>query len=437
MKNRIIQIISIFREFIRSPYFGFVQGHSYLSKNELFQLKEFVGESNVSIIEEFESEFAKLIGNGEAISYATGRMGFFDLMRILGIRNGDEVIILGATCSVMVNAVLRTGATPVFSDIDPDTFGSSTNSIQHCITERTRMIVAQHSFGIPCDIIPIVELARSKNIFLLEDCALTLGSKVDGIVVGNFGDAALFSTDHSKPINTLTGGLIYTRNAELANYLRHSQISCPDLPKLKQQALWRRLLIERKYCISERYGRMGMIDLFKLLKNKLFHTQDPFLSDECGVRLYSDYPYPAKLPAFLAALGIMEVKRWSTVMSERKELLRILLEVANSEPTNFRVPKAYTNEHFKIIPLRFAWSQPDGANVRNMISDFVHTPWTWFMQPIIATNEPLESFGYHSGTCPISERIGPDMINVPCNIDYNKFTLILKLLQKAITPIEK
>jgi len=430
MRNRINQMREILRQSSRSPYFGFIHGHAHLSKEELFQLKKLVGQSTIGIVADFESEFAKLVGNGEAISYATGRMGFFDLMRIHGIGNGDEVIVLGATCSVMANAVLRTGATPVYSDIDPETFGSDAKTIEPCITPHTRMIVAQHSFGIPCDIEPIVELARSRKIFLLEDCALTLGSKVDGTVVGNFGDAALFSTDHSKPLNTLTGGLIYTRNAELASQLRHSQSSCLDLPKAIQQALWQRLLIERHYCTPERYGRMGLIDLFASIKKKLFRTQDPFLSDECGVKLRSGYPYPAKLPTFLATLGIIEVKRWPAVMLERKALLQRLIEVTDNNSTNSWLPKSYKNKHIDIVPLRLAWSKPDGAKVRKMISHFVHIPWTWFMQPIIATNESLENFEYRSGSCPVSERIGPGMVNIPCNIYPKKSDEMIKLFQE-------
>ena len=69
---------------------------------------------------------------------------------------------------------------------------------------------------------PIVELATNNSIFLLEDCALTLGSSIDGVVCGNFGDAALFSTDHSKPLNTLTGGFIYTKDSELFKKIKNA-----------------------------------------------------------------------------------------------------------------------------------------------------------------------------------------------------------------------
>ena len=137
-------------------------------------------------------------------------MGFYVLMKSLGVSSGDEILFTAATCSTMINAALRIGATPIYADIDPNTFGSDPNDIEKKITHKTKIIVAQHSFGIPCDITAIKKISVSNNIFLFEDCALTLGSRVNGITVGNFGDAALFSTDHSKPINTMIGGLIYT-----------------------------------------------------------------------------------------------------------------------------------------------------------------------------------------------------------------------------------
>ena len=176
MKKRIRQVLNGIHLALQKPYFSFIHGHSYLRKEDLKQIKLLVGLESDEVITDFEIKFAKLVGEGEAVSYAAARMGFYELMRHLRITKDDEIILLGATCSVMVNAVIRVGATPIFSDIDPETYGSSALEIVKHITQRTKMIVAQHSFGIPCDIEPIVDLARSKGIFLLEDYAITLGS---------------------------------------------------------------------------------------------------------------------------------------------------------------------------------------------------------------------------------------------------------------------
>lgn len=77
-------------------------------------------------------------------------MGFYALMKILGIGPGDDVIVRGATCAVMVNAILRTGATPVFADIDPETFGSSEQHIERCITPRNRIAEMPSASFVSC-----------------------------------------------------------------------------------------------------------------------------------------------------------------------------------------------------------------------------------------------------------------------------------------------
>jgi len=434
--SKIRTLIRILSQGLQSPYFGFVQGHSYLSNNELKQIKSYLSQPDESLVTEFEFQFARLIGSGEAISFASGRMGFYAVMKTLGVTAGDEVVLLGATCSVMVNAVLRIGATPIFSDVDPNTFGSSAFHIEQCLTPKTRLIVAQHSFGILCEIEPIVALAKSRNIFILEDCALTLDSTVNGISVGNFSNAALFSTDHSKPINTLTGGLIYTRNSDLASRLRAEQSRTPNLPISKQQALWRRFLLERKYCCPSKCGQMELIDVVSGVQSKLFKQTAPFLSEDFQTTPSSTYPYPAKLPIFLAAIGLQELKRWPQVSTERKQLLIDLLEIAVSSSLKPYLPKAYFDKNLDIIPLRFAWTQPNGDLTRNQLSHFINVSWTWFLQPIIATKESLENFGYHQGTCPISERLGLNMVNLPCNLALNDSKQLVRLFQSNLSQSE-
>ena len=423
------QVLRLIQQALQPYYFGFIQGHAHLDLIDSQQIGRLVGLKDDAIVADFERQFAKLVGTGESVAFATARMGFYSLMRLMGVGKGDEVILLGATCAVMANAILRTGATPVFSDIDPDTFGSSSQSIIDCVTPFTRMIVAQHSFGIPCNIEAIVKFAKSKNIFLLEDCALTLGSRVNGLTVGNFGDAALFSTDHSKPLNTLTGGLIYTKSAKLAERLRLLQTSCPDLSVVRQKALYRRFLLEANYCVPSRYGRLDLMDIFSLIWKRLVHAEGDFLVDDFGEAGTAPYPYPAKIPTFLAAVGLIEIKRWEMVSNERISILRLLLDVLGESKSGAYLPAAYRNTTLHIVPLRLAWSEPGGGNIRSSIRNFISISWTWFMEPVIGAKQPLRSLGYSIGKCPISERIGPDMVNLPCNFDRRDVDKLIFRLQ--------
>lgn len=109
------------------PYMiGFVQGHSYLTQQKILYIKQALNSdiNNKDIVRDYEQHMSNHIGNGYGISFASGRMAFYAILKTMNIGKGDEVILPAFTCSVMPNAIWRTGATPVFADIDPETFGS-------------------------------------------------------------------------------------------------------------------------------------------------------------------------------------------------------------------------------------------------------------------------------------------------------------------------
>jgi perosamine synthetase len=431
LMGKLRKIASVAAKACRSPFYGFIEGHSELTSRELAEIGALVGKGQLDVVTVYEEKFASLVGNGECVAFAAGRMGFFAIMQLLGIGAGDEVILPGATCSVMVNAVLRVGAIPVYADIDRETLGSSPSSITKCITAKTRLIVAQHSFGIPCDIAPIREIASSRGIFLLEDCALTLGSEVNGVAVGNFGDAALFSTDHTKPLNTLIGGLIYSRDGSLISKLRHFRDACPDLPVDRQKALWRRLRFERLVCRPDRHGWFGLLDAASGVANSVTGKGGAFLTDDFRSLPGSRYPYPARLPAFIARLGLTQAEDWEKKKQLRKDILRQILSVVEASPMRHCISPAYRDLRLDIVPLRFAWVA-DEPGSRNHFSAYIDTSWTWFMQPIVATNEPLSNFGYRAGCCPISEDVGLSVVNVPCNVRQDHVSGLMKLLSETI-----
>ena len=434
IKRRIGQIYGLVQGFFKVKYLGFIKGHSYLRPDEIAGLRKYVGVADDDLVERYEQEFSNLIGDGDCIAYATARMGFFDLMRSIGVGKNpnDEVVLLGFTCAVMVNAVHRVGAKPTFSDVDPNTFGSSLAAIEAVVSKNTRMVVAQHSFGIPCEIEPIAAFCAEKNIFLLEDCALSLGSKWRGKTLGNFGDAALFSTDHTKPINTLSGGLIYTRNVDLANNLYKSKELCESLSSEREEALWKRFLFEQKNCTPSRFGRVGLFDFLFAIQKKIFGRRDDFLEEDSGLGGGSSYPYPAKLPPFLAALGLIEVSRWHETAKFRKLLLSNILRLLKKFPVGAYLPNSYLDVNSEIVPLRIAWVEPDHDKVSKILSKRIHIAWTWFKAPIIATNESIENMGYKFGSCPNSEKVGPQMINLPCNLSASGGDILVKALELSL-----
>ena len=409
-------------------YFGFIDAHDYLDSHQKLKLKKMIFYEDEKIVRNFESQFSSLVGEGSSCSFASGRMAFYVLMQTLGVGKGDEVIINGATRSVMVNAIIRIKATPIYSDIDPNTLGSSFDEIKKCITSRTKIVVAQHSFGIPCDIHIIKELCITKNIFLLEDSALALGSAINNQLVGSFGDAALFSTDHTKPINTFNGGLLYTSNCALYQKIKFIRDSSKCLSISKKISIFNRILLEGRWIHPRKFGSFQIIDAFKIILTKMGEKVTPYLDKDSGFEVYQhdDYPYPAKFPSFLAELGLMELQRWKCVSKERVENLKAYIAYFERKNLSQNLPSAYFDTSRKIVPLRIAWSQVDGLTMRGKMRYFIQVSWIWFTEPIISTTAPLCKMMYNEGDCPISEKIGANIINLPTSIPCSEVEYILK-----------
>ena len=391
--------------------YSFAQGLPALA--DIHDARDHVGHEDVAVVRDFESSFAHLIGSGDAVAFAAGRMGFFALMQSRGIGPGDEVILPGYTCAVMPNAVMRVGATPIYSDVSPTTFGSSAEFIEPLITSKTRMIVAQHSFGYPCEIGPIAELARRCGIFLLEDCATTLGSTVDGQPVGTFGDAALFSTDHTKPLATHTGGLIYSSNPSAVDDLRAEQAGSGEISAAQQSVMWKRMAREGRHRTPSGQLRLFAADTARgLLRSQSLSSA--FLSEDFASTTGADsYPYPARLPSFLARIGLSQIAAWPQRAEARRRSLGMLLSALADSSAHAHLPRVLDDPRVSITPLRLAWSQPDGGQGRQRLRTRIATEGTWFRSPISVSADPLDAYGYSSGACPESERLGPGMINIP------------------------
>ncbi|QWD34019.1 hypothetical protein G6676_01740 [Polynucleobacter paneuropaeus] len=426
-------LISLFQK----NQFGFISGHGYLSPNQLLELNEMLTNPNqLAIINEsYENKFAEVVGNGRAISFASARMAFYVLMDELGIDEGDEVLLTGFTCAVMSNAVLRRGAKPIYADVDDRSYGSSIESIQKLVTQKTKIIVAQHTFGIPCEIAKIVDFGRKNNIFILEDCALSFDSLVDGAKLGNWGDAAIFSTDHTKPINTMIGGILYSQNLDLLKKIKSKTSDIPTLSKQHQKNLLRRIKFEGKYYVPSKYPRLPFYELlyriaslFSLNKAPTFLDQDTGVPD-VNLNNTQDYPYPASLPSFLALLGIYEIEKWSAQRSLRVLILKKILNLFLETGYGSSVPEVYFDLNREIVPLRFIFSGSRKTLSFEALNKVVDTRWIWFKQPVIGAKNGLESLGYITGSCLVSEDICRQIVNLPCNFDESYLEMFIDSLR--------
>ena len=168
---------------------------------------------------EFENLFQKFTKSKYAISVSSCTAGLFLLYYVLGIKKNDEIIVSSQTHAATALSFSALGAKPIFVDSEPKTGNIDFSKIKKLITKKTKAISIVHYLGFAAEIKKIAKIAKENNLFLIEDCALALGTKVNNKHVGLFGDAGVFSFYPIKHITTAEGGMIITNNGKLARKL--------------------------------------------------------------------------------------------------------------------------------------------------------------------------------------------------------------------------
>jgi len=171
-------------------------------------------------IEEFENSFAEFHSVQHAISASFGRMAFYYILRALELPPESEIIFPALTFWVVPEIARRAGFKPVFVDVDARTFNLDPARIEAASTDRTRAIVPTHLYGQPCRMSEIMRVAETHNLMVVEDCAQAAGARYRGSRVGTFGDAAFFSFQMLKGINTYGGGMALTNDSSIAAKVR-------------------------------------------------------------------------------------------------------------------------------------------------------------------------------------------------------------------------
>ena len=165
---------------------------------------------------EFEKEFAAFTGCSHAIALANGTVALELALYALGVGPGDEVITTCRTFIASASCIVMRGATPVLADVDPVSQNITAQTIRPLITPRTKAVIAVHLAGWPCDMDPIMALAREHGLKVIEDCAQCHGASYRGRPVGSLGDLAAFSFCQDKIMTTAgEGGMLTTSDEEL------------------------------------------------------------------------------------------------------------------------------------------------------------------------------------------------------------------------------
>lgn len=192
-----------------------------LGDEEMLRLAEAIESGTLTstkgvFVKQLENRFATYASATFAYACSSGTAALHTALAAVDPEPGDEVVTTSITDMGALTPILYQSAVPVFADVDPRTYNVTAETIEAVLSERTKAIMVTHLFGNPCRMGPIMELARARNIPVIEDCAQAFGATWDGQMVGSLGDIGCFSLQQGKHITTGEGGLVVSSDEHLA-----------------------------------------------------------------------------------------------------------------------------------------------------------------------------------------------------------------------------
>jgi len=365
-------------------------------------------------IAEYEQALSDYYGGLHAITFGGGRMALYAILKAMRLREGDEVILPGYTCIVTPNAIHYAGLVPVYVDVSRGDFNMMPEAVEKAITCRTRVILAQHTFGIACDMDALGDISRRHGIPIVEDGAHAIGARRDGRLLGHYGYASFYSTEGSKMFSTERGGFALTSDGDLARCLRTIQRESPFRSEAGERACLLRWCYRAAFMRSMALSpRVEVVEAvlhklrFRRFQEMLNYSQKDYADEIAGRRLV---PYPARLPNLMAYAGLLQVRRLEEDLTHRRALAVFLEE---------RLPslgaKVAPYDHRRVAPswVRFPFVVEDRAAWAATMRAAHLVPGVWLDDPIHPKGSDWRQAGYVRGSCPNGEYLGEHILNVP------------------------
>ena len=316
------------------------------------------------LVESFEQQFANYVGAVECVACNSGTDALYLALRALEIGPGDEVITTPFTFIATAEVITAVGATPVFIDIDAQTFNLDVTQIAAAITDKTRAIMPVHLFGQPVDMSTVMSIAQAHNIVLIEDCAQATGAQWQGKKVGSIGHIGCFSFFPTKNLGACgDGGAVVTNDESIAASIR----------KLREHGM------ASRYC----HEATGINSRLDALQAAILQIKLPYL------------------------------ERWNDA---RREVAAYYNQLLNPVP-GVVIPQEIAGGHsvwnqytIRLTKDRSSSNYRDEVRRRLQqlgISSMVYYPLALHLQPV------YKILGYQAGQLPITEQICHEVLSLP------------------------
>ncbi len=353
-------------------------------------------------IEAAEKKLDAYFGNDyHAVTFDSGRSALYAALKAIGVGEGDEVIVQAFTCVVVVNAIKRAGATPVYIDID-ESYNLDQSLLERHLHPNTKAIIVQHTFGTPAQIESIIAIARKHGVSVIEDCAHSLGVRYKNQLLGTFGDISMLSFGTDKIISCVRGGAIVTKSSTLLNECKELQKTLPytSTKNILQQLVYLSIFLVGKLT----YG-IGVGKWFLYAAKKLGITAK--IIDDCEKQGIWPTNYPSRLPNALAHILSDQIDEIDEVNEHRRKIAtRYHDEIKNSTILKPDLLDATT-------PLRYPIQMQNSKEFMRRAKEKGILLGDWYRTLVAPIDVNTKVTDYVKGSCPNAERAVTDVVNLP------------------------
>jgi dTDP-4-amino-4,6-dideoxygalactose transaminase len=359
-----------------------------------------------------------------------GRVALYAILKALEIKEGEEVILPAFTCVVVANPILYLKAKPVYVDIDPKTFNIDLNQLEKKITPKTKIILAQNTFGLSADLDPIIEIAKKRNIWVVEDCAHGFGGTYKGRKNGTVADAAFFSTQWNKPFSTGLGGIAVTTNPQIAKKLEDLEKKAIR-PSLKEELTLKFLIWLRENILTPNiywyalkiYRKLSQLNLI-LGSSQGYELERP-VEPPNFLKGFSETQAKEGLKFFKKINGKYKI---DLIIEHRRKIAKIYKEIL--QDLGFEPP--YEPPYALHTYLKFPLLVKDRKKFFQLAEEHKIELGDWFLSPLHPIQDNLELWGYKWGENPIAEFASQHIVNLPTHekIDEDCVNKIYEFLKK-------
>lgn len=358
--------------------------------------------------DEVEKKLRAYLPVGDVICFDSGRTALYFAIKYLNLRSGQEVLVQAYTCVVVINSIKAAGGTPVYVDIDND-FNMNTADAASKISDRTRAIIIQHTFGAAATGLDnLLGIARRHGLFIIEDCAHSLGATDKGRKLGTVGDVAVFSFGSDKIISGVRGGALAVKDSSVALAVRGFQ---NQLPTSRFGKTIQHLIHIPVFFVGKKlYGwGIGKVILFLASKfnivNKIIYP-----AEKRGEAV--DF-YPARMPNSLALLLLDQLDNLDANIVHRRKIAKIYSEQITNK--NF-VQEVFNPES---TYLRYPMLVNGVDEVLKMAKKSGIILGDWYSTVITPQDVDVARLGYKPGSCPRAEQMAKLSINLPTDVGVN------------------